>query len=356
MAKRNRTLDSIGQMTRKALAAGKDRLFLKNQILVMEYIDKIIAADCVEFMQRIPDNSIDCCVTSPPYYGLRNYGADGQIGLEERPEDYVARLVAVFEEVRRILKPAGTLWLNLGDTYAGSGCGATGNQTAGWIRNSKNTNTHRGYANRPIKSGGLKHKDLIGIPWAVAFALRSAGWYLRQDIIWNKPNAMPESVTDRCTKSHEYIFLLSKSQHYHFDWSAIREPATGYDGRRDIEMKSSRKYAGTQIMPNGHRQQLAANRHIRWHFEDGVPLRRKRSVWVIPTKAHKEAHFAMFPEALIIDCIKAGCPEDGIVLDPFMGGGTTAVVARQYGRHFTGCDINIDYVDIANRKLSETLL
>lgn len=306
-------------------------------------------------MRQIPDNSIDCCVTSPPYYGLRNYGADGQIGLEDCPEDYVGRLVAVFEEVRRILKSTGTLWLNLGDTYAGSGCGATSNQSAEWIHKSKNTNTFQGYANRPIRSGGLKHKDLIGIPWAVAFALRGAGWYLRQDIIWHKSNAMPESVTDRCTKSHEYIFLLSKSRRYYFDWRAIREPATGYDGRRDIVMKGSQKYATSAIMPRGARQALAAHKHIRWHFENDMPMRRKRSVWAVPTKAHKEAHFAMFPEALVIDCIKSGCPEGGIVLDPFMGGGTTAVAAQSCGRHFTGCDINADYVEIANKRLSGTL-
>ncbi len=300
----------------------------------MEYIDKIAAADCIEFMREIPDNSIDCCVTSPPYYGLRNYGADGQIGLEACPEDYVGRLVAVFEEVRRILKPAGTLWLNLGDTYAGSGCGATGNQSAEWMRNSKNTNTVQGYANRPIRSGGLKHKDLIGIPWTVAFSLRSAGWYLRQDIIWHKTNAMPESVNDRCTKAHEYIFLLSKSRYYHFDWSVIREPAAKHEGSR---------------------QALAYNGRIH-RYETDTPMRRKRSVWAVPTKSHKEAHFAMFPETLIVDCIKAGCPEGGIVLDPFMGSGTTAVVARSCGCHFTGCDINIDYVEIANKRLFGTLL
>jgi len=299
----------------------------------MEYIDKIVAADSIEFMRQIPDNSIDCCVTSPPYYGLRNYGADGQIGLEDCPENYIGRLVAVFEEVRRVLKSTGTLWLNLGDTYAGSGCGATGNRSAEWIRSSKNTNTVQGYANRPIKSGGLKHKDLIGIPWAVAFALRDAGWYLRQDIIWHKTNAMPESVNDRCTKAHEYIFLLSKSRHYHFDWSAIRETAARYEGNRQI---------------------LAYNGRIR-RYETDTPMRRKRSVWVVPTKAHKEAHFAMFPETLIVDCVKAGCPDGGIVLDPFMGSGTTAVVARNCGCHFTGCDINIDYVAIANRRLLETL-
>lgn len=319
----------------------------------MEYIDKIAVADSIEFMRQIPDNSIDCCVTSPPYYGLRNYGADGQIGLEDCPEDYVGRLVAVFEEVRRILKPAGTLWLNIGDTYNGykgnaNGTGA-GSKYAGF-RDQPSRSSRFG-----LEAKNLKSKDLIGVPWMLAFALRERGWYLRQDIIWSKPNAMPESVTDRCTKSHEYIFLLSKSRRYYFDWRAIREPATGYDGRRDIVMKGSQKYATSAIMPRGARQTLAAHKHIRWHFENDMPMRRKRSVWAVPTKAHRVAHFAMFPEALVIDCIKSGCPEGGIVLDPFMGGGTTAVAARNCGCHFTGCDINADYVEIANKRLSGTL-
>jgi DNA modification methylase len=291
--------------------------------------NKIYNTDCLEGLKTIADNSIDCCVTSPPYFGLRDYGHEGQIGLEETPEMYVDKIVQVFEEVRRVLKKEGTLWLNLGDSYSGS-WGNYGGQNRGKgtqreiINGSKAPQkAYDGLEKfKPAtanKIEGLKPKDLIGIPWMVAFALRSAGWYLRQDIIWHKPNPMPESVTDRCTKAHEYIFLMSKGNKYYYDQDAIKEESIyqenrpsgvernrlyGYDSKENNHPEAYRKskvrgeYNGkTNAMPG--REAFKA-------FRDD---RNKRSVWTITTKPYSEAHFATFPEDLIVDCIKAGCPE-----------------------------------------------
>ena len=226
----------------------------------MDNIEKntIINGNSLEVLKSLPDNSIDCCVTSPPYYALRDYGCDGQIGLEETPEKYIERLCEVFSEVRRVLTPQGTLWLNIGDSYNGNKVGNT--EVVKNKKVSESNDFHKKLW------GGAKPKDLIGVPWMLAFALRSHGWYLRQDILWQKPNPMPESVTDRCTKSHEYIFLLSKSQKYYFDYEAIQEEATGYDGRKDTMMKGSKKY-DTQIMPNQSVQSMAKNGHERWKFK-----------------------------------------------------------------------------------------
>lgn len=336
----------------------------------MEF-NKIYQGDCLEVLKTFENNSIDCCVTSPPYFALRDYGIDGQIGVETTPESYIMRLTEVFKEVYRVLKPEGTLWVNIGDSYNGSG----GNHKEGH----KNDSGFQGnigvkYGGKGAKVDGLKPKDLIGIPWMLAFSLRNAGWYLRQDIIWQKVNPMPESVKDRCTKSHEYIFLMSKSQKYYFDYEAIQEEATGYDGRKDTMMKGSKKY-DTQIMPNQSVQSMAKNGHERWKFKskncqyDGqrpnsmhlkrefgmtdevYPVRNKRDVWSINVKPCKEAHFATYPEELVAPCILAGCPQGGIVLDPFMGSGTTGIVANKLCRHYIGIELNPEYVEMAERRI-----
>jgi len=314
-------------------------------------VNIIYNIDCLLGLKTLSDNSIDCCVTSPPYYGLRDYGCDGQIGLEETPEAYISKLVEIFTEVYRVLKPFGTLWLNIGDSYAGS--------HRGWGDNKRNTKkqSFTSYTTIPnaYTGNGIKAKDLIGIPWMLAFALRNTGWYLRQDIIWHKPNPMPESIKDRCTKSHEYIFLLTKSAKYYFDNKAILEPAL-YDGRKDtINKGTSNKYSLNENYENGY-----SIPKERWpnkisNKDKIYQARNKRDVWSVCTKPEKESHFAVFPDTLIVDCIKAGCPENGIILDPFMGSGTTAVVARKLNRNYIGFELNPNYVKIAERKLHKEL-
>ena len=311
----------------------------------------ILCGDALTTLRILPDNSVDCCVTSPPYYMLRNYGIDGQLGLEETPQQFISRLTDVFREVKRVLKKEGTLWVNIGDSYNGSGKAIGVDFSKSNSKQKSNAHSQHTAATR-VK--GLKPKDLIGIPFMLAFALRADGWYLRQDIIWHKPNPMPESVTDRCTKTHEYIFLLSKSPKYFFDNVAIMEPAI-YDGRQDTRMKGSQKYS--QKNTTGLQSHTFAGRgHERWmKNEKGEFVRNKRSVWIVPNRPERENHFACFPQKLITDCIKAGCPENGIVLDPFMGSGTTAVVARKLNRNYIGIELNPDYVKIANRKLNREL-
>ena len=314
----------------------------------------ILQGDCREVLKTLPDNSINMCVTSPPYYGLRNYktavwsggdptcehiekvaahggeradrdqagntfyykgtcqkcGAtseDHQIGLEETPEEYIAQFVEVFREVRRTLRDDGTLWVNIGDSYYNYRSG-TAFVKQSVAKTNQDLPTHSPSRNNKLE--GLKSKDLIGIPWMLAFALRADGWYLRQDIIWHKPNPMPESVKDRCTKAHEYIFLLSKSKNYYFDHEAIREPT------------------------------VADN-----------DMRQKRSVWTVNTKPYREAHFATFPTELITPCIQAGCPKDGMVLDPFGGSGTTGYVADKLGRNATLIELNPQYIEIAENRI-----
>lgn len=330
-------------------------------------LDKIYNEDCLQGLLKLPDNSIDCCVTSPPYYALRDYGVDGQIGLEETPEEYIRKLTEVFMEVHRVLKPEGTLWLNIADSYNGSG----GNHKD----THKNDTGFQGnigvkYGGRGARVVGLKPKDLIGIPWMLAFSLRNAGWYLRQDIIWHKPNPMPESVTDRCTKSHEYIFLLSKSPKYYFDYEAIQEQATS----QDVEQLKKIKFGGTKYGQNDdkHFQTYSGKEykprtkncqydwekpntmHIR--REQGLPdkeyvVRNKRDVWSVNVHPDSVAHFATYPEELITPCILAGCPSGGVVLDPFMGSGTTARVARKLNRHFVGFELNPEYCKIIEKKI-----
>ena len=302
--------------------------------------DKIIQGDCVDVLKTLPDGIVNTCITSPPYFGLRDYGVDGQIGLEETPDQYVAKLVEVFREVRRILRDDGTLWLNLGDSYASDSKSGGRNDTKKMYgEKSQQLSNH-------VKlkiSHGLKPKDLIGIPWRVAFALQADGWYLRQDIIWHKPNPMPESVTDRCTKAHEYIFLLSKSQKYYYDNEAIKEPSVCYgsDARSDLG----------NIRYEGKRTKDTTGKNGQQSFVTINDTRNKRSVWTVSTKPFSEAHFATFPEELISPCVLAGCPEGGLVYDPFMGAGTTAYVAKKLGRHFLGSELNPAYIDIANKRV-----
>ena len=274
---------------------------------------KILNGDCREMLKTLPDRSIHCCVTSPPYYGLRSYCSEGseekelEIGLEQSPEEYVQNLVEVFREVKRVLRDDGTLWLNLGDSYSGSWKG----QYKDGEHDPKKKKTDGMKLESCVIPNGLKNKDLIGIPWRVAFALQADGWYLRQDIIWQKNNPMPEGVKDRCTKSHEYIFLLTKSPKYFFDSDAIKEPAA-YDGRKDTMMKGSAKYK-TSVVPDKKEHTMAANGHERWKYDEtGLPVRNKRSVWQINTKPYKGAHFATFNLDLIDTCLKAGTSEKGV--------------------------------------------
>lgn len=456
--------------------------------MIEEYKNKIFHGDCLEVLKTLPDKIVSCCVTSPPYYGLRDYGTgtwvggdancphrrlskrsdhtitghaqeeleanvgdaiyktvcplcgavrvDKQIGLEETPEEYIRKLVAVFHEVKRVLKEDGTLWVNIGDSYASNG-GGSGYESE---KLSKKQRSNRGsytVVTKQNKTHNCKPKDLIGIPWMLAFALREDGWYLRQDIIWHKPNPMPESVKDRCTKSHEYIFLLSKNPQYYFDHEAIQEDAsqkkqkhelnsTGYDCSKfaDEEQESKirqgmNKKRGSNIiavrrnLPDRHRFVQFLKNHSsidslseyasvkrttveHWFREDESGFsypsiddwesirdflddysqefseidwmmsdisyetdavdknfngkRNKRDVWSVTTKAVKEAHFATYPEELITPCILAGCPKDGIVLDPFFGSGTTGRVATKFNRNYIGIELNKEYIDIGKKR------
>lgn len=303
----------------------------------------ILIGDCRDTLQMLESGSVQCVVTSPPYFGLRDYGVDGQLGLEPTPDEFVAAMVEVFREVRRVLRDDGTLWLNLGDSYNNAGSSRNGEGLDGYRRGgATGPDGAAGYKKRDmryaLREHGIKHKDLIGIPWRVAFALQADGWYLRQDIIWHKPNPMPESVRDRCTKAHEYIFLLTKKPKYYFDGKAIEEPVKWERWGNQTENK---KHTGTAGHLGG--KTLAE-----------LPIRdkkNKRSVWSVSTKPFKGAHFATFPPDLIEPCILAGCPEAGVVLDPFFGAGTTALVAQQHGRNWIGCELNHQYVDIAKRRL-----
>jgi DNA modification methylase len=298
-------------------------------------LNKIIQGDCLEVLKTLESESIDCVITSPPYWGLRDYGVDGQFGLEKTPEEYVSKMVEVFKEVKRVLKKEGTCWLNLGDSY--------------WANRAENGQSYDDNEVQRKRSCGKNHsvikpKDLVGIPWRVAFALQADGWYLRQDIIWHKPNPMPESVTDRCTKAHEYIFLLAKSSKYYFDNEAIKEKSVGEEPISRMKIHNGLKQAKLQSLKS---------------TTLGTPaneLRNKRSVWKISTKPFKEAHFATFPQDLIVPMVKAGCPKEGITLDPFIGSGTTAVVARKLGRDYLGIELNPEYIKIAERRLSQQVL
>jgi DNA modification methylase len=301
---------------------------------------KIIQGDCREALKQIDSDSVHTCVTSPPYFGLRSYnGGEMEIGTEDEVEEYVKAMVDVFREVRRCLRPDGTLWLNLGDSYMAQKNVAPPPQTIGGQRDMPTF-----IPGNRREQKGLKHKDLIGIPWRVAFALQADGWWLRQDIIWSKPNPMPESVTDRCTKSHEYIFLLSKKAHYYYDHEAIKEP-TAELGKTNIRFGGN-KYGDSDDPKH-------ATKSGNLYTDTG--LKNKRSVWTVNTKGYKGAHFAVYPKKLIEPCILAGCPEGGTVLDPFTGSGTTAVVALKNNRNFVGTELNPEYIQIAEDRIKEEI-
>jgi len=302
-------------------------------------LNKIYQGNSLEVIKTLPDESINTVVTSPPYYGLRDYGVDGQIGLEGDVEEYVQSLVNLFREIKRVLKDDGTVWLNLGDTYWGGGWrGDSLHDGSGDIQKGhKGTHVGETVKNATGKHYLYKPKDLMGVPWLVAFALQKDGWYLRQDIIWHKPNPMPESVVDRCTKNHEYIFLLSKSKSYYFDHESIKEPAKPDKSIRDRDNTKLNNTPGRTKMKG-----LKSN-----HYE----MKNKRSVWTVTKRSFKEAHFATYPPELIEPCILAGCPEGGVVLDPFMGAGTTAVVSIENNRNYVGIELNHEYIEIAEKRL-----
>ena len=297
-------------------------------------MNKILFGDCRETLKTI-DVKARMCVTSPPYYGLRNYGnEENQIGMEQTPEEYIEQLVDVFRSVRDVLTDDGTLWLNIGDTYYNYR--SDGNYPKQTVSRTKQDLPDFSPV-RGNKLHNLKSKDLIGIPWMLAFALRADGWWLRQDIIWNKPNPMPESVKDRCTKSHEYIFLLSKSKQYYYDNEAIKEPVKQDWGTRD---RTNGKYhnPGTGLAPHS-------------GLSKSYDRKNKRSVWTVTNKPYKGAHFAVFPPDLIEPCILAGSREGDIVLDPFMGSGTTAMVAKKHNRNYLGCELHEDYASLQTDRI-----
>jgi DNA modification methylase len=305
-------------------------------------MNRVEFGDCREIMRQWSADGVrvQTCVTSPPYFGLRDYGHDGQIGLEQTPDEYIAAMVEVFRCVRDVLADDGTLWLNLGDSYGAVG----GNTYAGFNERwngtggagSKQDAMLNGVTDRKIATG-LKPKNLLGIPWRVAFALQADGWILRQDIIWHKPNPMPESVRDRCTKAHEYIFLLSKSPKYFYDNEAIKYPVKQDWGTRD---RTDGKYhnEGSGLQPHG-------------GLEKSYEKANKRSVWSVATRPFKGAHFAVYPPELIEPCVLAGSRQGDIVLDPFMGSGTTAEVALKHGRQYLGCELNEAYKELQNQRI-----
>lgn len=305
---------------------------------------RILVGDALERLQELPDASVQVCVTSPPYWGLRDYGKPDQLGLEPTPDQYVANMVAVFREVRRVLADDGTLWLNLGDSYAGGGRG-------GQSQEKRSANWQPTYALHGHTPTGLKNKDLVGIPWRVAFALQADGWWLRQDIIWHKPNPMPESVTDRCTKAHEYVFLLSKSARYYYDAAAISEPFL--HGRMQDEAKRRKSSAplpiGDYMAQSGRNDGGGYTGGM--GFASAKETRNKRSVWTIATKPYSGAHFAVMPADLVEPCILAGSSSGDTVLDPFTGSGTVGMVALRHGREFVGIELNPDYAALAESRI-----
>ena len=331
--------------------------------------------DCLESLRALPAESVHCCVTSPPYYGLRDYGVAGQIGLEETPAEFIARLVEVFREVRRVLRKDGTCWVNMGDSYAGSRAPGNGKMVRSRRRDKEPV------PRSDVTAPGFKPKDMMGMPWRLAFALQDDGWYLRQDIIWSKPNPMPESVRDRCTKSHEYLFLLTKSRRYYFNAEAILEPCSESTNARlaqDVAAQIGSARANGGAKTNGTMKAVArkssgvgfghgtdADTRNRGRVKNNASMdaalaimpthRNKRSVWTITTRGFKGAHFATFPPKLIEPCILAGCPVGGKVLDPFGGSGTTAGVALAHGREAVLCELNPEYAALVQDRISSIL-
>lgn len=308
----------------------------------------IHVGDALTVLRTLPDASVHCCVTSPPYWGLRDYGVAGQLGLETTPREFVAAMVAVFDEVRRVLREDGVLWLNLGDCYTPVNRGENAKPRRDYPAHMQAAHMHADLTTRReviegVKRDGLKQKDLVGIPWRVAFALQEAGWWLRSDCIWHKPNPMPESVQDRPTKAHEYVFLLTKSARYFYNAEAVRVPASQASESRygyDFGIKDGAGDAvnDRRTVPNGRRE-----------FDGKANL---RTVWSISTQTFRGAHFATFPEAIVETCVAAGCPDGGTVLDPFAGSGTTGVVAVRRGRSFVGIELNPTYAAMARKRIT----
>lgn len=333
-------------------------------------LNRIYLGDCVATMKTWPDAFVHTVVTSPPYWGLRDYGVKGQIGLEETFDEFLEKMVAVFREVRRVLRPDGTIWVNMGDSY--NAYNGNRGKSAGINKNPQEA-MPRLAGGHGLTAKNLKPKDLVGQPWMLAFALRADGWYLRQDIIWAKTNPMPESVSDRCTKAHEYVFLLTKSPRYYFDAEAIKEPssmltnsrgngvnpkcagwADGPGSHAAVDHAKSKKDAGSKFgQPS--RGRVKQNESFAEATKGHVDNRNKRSVWTINTEPFSEAHFATYPTALVAPCILAGSPRGGVVLDPFMGAGTTALTATRHSRHFIGCELSQKYLAIANKRVANEL-
>lgn len=312
-------------------------------------LDRCIIGDCRDVLPTLEAGSVQCVVTSPPYYGLRDYGVSGQIGLEQTPQAYVDQMIAVFREVRRVLRDDGTVWLNLGDSYASNQSNNGGYSAKSTLAGFSNPNTKGRQANdgtTPRKIyHSLKPKDLVGIPWRVAFALQADDWYLRQDIIWAKPNPMPESVTDRCTKSHEYLFLLAKSERYYYDAAAIAEP---YLHEYRVGPPShGKEYSVASGRNDGGQHRTGAE------MGDATGTRNKRSVWTVATHPYSEAHFATFPPALIEPCILAGSRPGDVVLDPFFGSGTVGEVAQNLGRRWIGVELNPEYAKLQDKRTAQ---
>lgn len=310
---------------------------------------QVIQGDCLAVLKTLPDESVNCCVTSPPYWGLRDYGVEGQLGLERTPEEYVSRMVEVFREVRRVLRDDGTLWLNFGDSYNANGRAGQGSRIG--CKQGTNRASAAGLDRHRPTAPDLKPKDLVGIPWMVAFALRADGWYLRQDIIWHKPNPMPESVTDRCTKAHEYIFLMSKSQRYFYDNDSVREPYNESSlDRYRYALQDTCDTNGKHKPGNEHLLDKPPRTKVRPPNDAG---RNRRSVWTVTTIPFPGAHFATFPPKLIEPCILAGCPKGGTVLDPFGGSGTVGMVAENNGRNAILIELNPKYVEMAKGRTAQ---
>lgn len=306
-------------------------------------LNQIICGDALDVLEAMPDQSVNTIITSPPYYGLRDYGVDGQIGLEKTPADYVQTLMTLFREARRVLRNDGVLWLNLGDTYTGGGRGDTPPlNTSSWKKGTNNGSL----INKRTDIQGLQSKNLLLIPARVAIALQDDGWICRMDVIWHKPNPMPESVTDRPTKAHEYVFMFVKSGKYFYDAEAIKEPAVSSDPKHEHYRANGKSDSRIKHIGISDIKPAFGNEGMKI-FTD----RNKRSVWTVPTTGFPGAHFATFPPALIEPMILAGCPKNGIVYDPFMGSGTTALVARALGRQYIGSEINLEYVAMANERL-----
>ena len=305
---------------------------------------EIKVGDSLEILKSMDDKSVDCCVTSPPYWALRNYDMDGQLGQESTPEEYVEKLVEILGEVHRVLKDEGTLWLNLGDSYVGTGAKGTHKDP----KNPKGRNGQQDKANNN-KVAGLKPKDMVGIPWRVAFALQEYGWWLRSDIIWHKPNPMPIPVNDRPTSCHEHIFLLSKSQKYYYDKDAILEPLA------DPNKKDGPNCSGFGGNKHAKNKDKTLNTAYSGLLYDATKLKgkNKRDVWTVSTSSYKEAHFAVYPPKLIEPCILAGCPDDGIVLDPFSGSGTTGVVAMNNGKNYIGIELNPEFAQLSHDRIKK---